>query len=115
MDIPILTIHYYDFNKYEPIGLVNSLSVHAISFLRGIVGGITSIFGGRQGVIQDKFLEVRNEILKELQQNAKKMGADLIVGLDIDITELGEDIIFAASATALKLKKKNNNKRNNKK
>ena len=114
-NIPILTTGFYDVNKYEPIDHINSLSVHGVSFLRGLVGGITSIFGGRQGVIEEKYLEIRAQILTELQENAQRMGADLVVGLDIDITQLGnEDIIFSANATALKLKRRNN-RTNNKK
>ena len=106
-NIPILTTGFYDVNKYEPIDHINSLSVHGVSFLRGLVGGITSIFGGRQGIIEEKYLEIRAQILTELQENAQRMGADLVVGLDIDI-------IFSANATALKLKRRNN-RTNNKK
>ena len=105
MNFPILTTGYYDMNKYEPIGLVSSIPVHSISAIRGLVSGITGFFGGRQQVIEKKFLDIRKEALYELEQEAKAMGAVMIIGLEFDVSELGNEfVIYGASGTALKLK-----------
>jgi len=105
MNFPILTTGYYNMNKYEPIGLVSSIPVHSISAIRGLVSGITGFFGGRQQVIEKKFLDIRKEALYELEQEAKAMGAVMIIGLEFDVSELGNEfVIYGASGTALKLK-----------
>jgi uncharacterized protein YbjQ (UPF0145 family) len=105
MNFPILTTGYYNMNKYEPIGLVSSIPVHSISAIRGLVSGITGFFGGRQQVIEKNFLDIRKEALYELEQEAKAMGAVMIIGLEFDVSELGNEfVIYGASGTALKLK-----------
>ena len=105
MSFPILTTGYYDMNKYEPIGLVSSIPVHSISAIRGLVSGITGFFGGRQQVIEKKFLDIRREALFELEKEAKRMGAVMIIGLEFDVSELGNEfVIYGVSGTALKLK-----------
>jgi uncharacterized protein YbjQ (UPF0145 family) len=105
MSFPILTTGYYNMNKYEPIGLVSSIPVHSISAIRGLVSGITGFFGGRQQVIEKKFLDIRKEALYELEQEAKAMGAVMIIGLEFNVSELGNEfVIYGASGTALKLK-----------
>jgi uncharacterized protein YbjQ (UPF0145 family) len=105
MGFPILTTGYYDMNKYEPIGLVSSIPVHSISAIRGLVSSVTGWFGGRQPTIEKKFLDIRREALKELEEEAKKLGSVMIIGLEFDVSELGNEfVIYGASGTALKLK-----------
>lgn len=105
MSFPILTTGYYDMNKYEPIGLVSSIPVHSISAIRGLVSGFTGFFGGRQQVIEKKFLDIRREALYELEQEAKAMGAVMIIGLEFELCEFSNEfVVYGASGTALKLK-----------
>jgi uncharacterized protein YbjQ (UPF0145 family) len=105
MIFPILTTGYYDMNKYEPIGLVSSIPVHSISAIRGLVSGFTGLFGGRQQVIEKKFLDIRKEALYELEQEAKAMGAVMIIGLEFELCEFSNEfVVYGASGTALKLK-----------
>ena len=123
--MPISTSPYYDTNLYEPITIVNGMSAHAISALRGLALSFTSILGGKQSMLEKKFNESRNECLKQLIHNALKMKADMIIDLEIlDSVFLGEYVIFMATGTALKkityknLKggvKKRNVKKNDKK
>ena len=115
MDIPILSIQKYDMSKYEPIEIVNALSIHSISLIRDMFGNILSLFGGQQGLIEQKYLELRNKVLQKLYTNAKKIKADMVIGVDYDITIFdGKYMLFSMNGTALRLKK-NNKKNNNKK
>jgi len=105
MTFPILTTGYYDMNKYEPVGLVNSIPVHSISAIRGLVSSVTGWFGGRQPTIEKKFLDIRKEALKELEEEAKKLGGVMIIGLEFDVSELANEfVIYGASGTVLRLK-----------
>jgi uncharacterized protein YbjQ (UPF0145 family) len=105
MNIPILTTGYYDLEKYEPIGLINSVSVHSISLIRGIFSSITSIFGGQQTLIEQKYKDIRDQAIGGLIQEGKLVGAVLIIGLDVEVSEIaGEFMVYVASGTALKYK-----------
>ena len=101
----ISTLQTYDSDKYEIIGPVSGMSIHSISFIRNIFSGFTSLFGGKQDSIKTKFMDVRNESIKEMIQIAKNNNSDMISGLIIELTELGaEFVVCIATGTALKLK-----------
>jgi uncharacterized protein YbjQ (UPF0145 family) len=107
MSIPILTTGYYDLDLYEPIGMISSVSVHAISIIRGFLSGITSIFGGQQTLIETKYKDIRDQSIEGLLQQAKNVGANLVVGLDVEVSSIANEfMVYVASGTALKYKKK---------
>ena len=124
----ILTTSYYDPVQYEPIGLVNGVSVHAISAIRGIFSGLAGVFGGKQELLEKKFLDVREEAIAALEGNAKQMGATAVIALKVETSELGNEfVVFTAMGTAIrqvrkggrktnkKVNSKNNSKNNSKK
>jgi uncharacterized protein YbjQ (UPF0145 family) len=101
----ISTLSTYDMDKYEIMGPVSGLSVHSISFFRNLVSGFTSLFGGNQSLIKDKFLDVRKEAMADLSRKGAKQGADMIAGMEIELTELGNEfVVCVATGTALRLK-----------
>ena len=105
--IKMVTTQFYDTSKYETIGLVNALSVHSISLFRDIVGDFTSMFGGKQNVIEKKYLEARNEVLNKLEHEARKLGADEIIGVEFDISAFEQYYIFSVNGSAIRVKKNN--------
>ena len=106
MDVPILNTQYYDTEKYEPIGYVFGLSIHAISALRDIVSNIMGTFGGKASAINNKTRVVYKDAIIDLRKNAGV--CDLIVGLTININEIDQKfIVVDATGTALRLKQKN--------
>jgi uncharacterized protein YbjQ (UPF0145 family) len=105
--IKMVTTGFYDTSKYETIGLVNALSVHSISLFRDIVGDITSMFGGKQNVIEKKYLEARNEVLHKLELEAEKLGADEIIGVECDISAFEQYYTIFASGTVIRKKRSN--------
>jgi uncharacterized protein YbjQ (UPF0145 family) len=102
----LTTLSIYDEELYEPIGIVSGMSVHSVSFIRQIFTNFTSLFGGKQSQIKEKFMDVRKEAIKQMVENGKNVGAVCIAGVDIDLTELGgEFIVCCATGTALIPKK----------
>ena len=99
MNIPILTVHTIP-DGYEPIGLIHSMSVHSINIIRDVFAGLTSIVGGKQELIETTYNETLNEALHNLKIEGLKVNADLIIGLDIDISAYEQFYIFFCSATA---------------
>ena len=109
------TLSTYDMEKYEIIGPVSGMSVHGISFFRNIFAGFSSLFGGKQSAIQEKFMDVRREALKDMSKAAKNAGADMVGGLTIELSELGQEYVLClATGTALRdVSKKNASKKKN--
>lgn len=64
-------------------------------------------FGGRSKTMQDGLREARKTALSELRLEAQALGADAVVGIDLDYSEIsggGKSMLFlVASGTAVKL------------
>lgn len=75
------------------------------NILRDFVAGITDIVGGRSGVYEAKLREGRVIALNEMKQEALDLGADAIIGVDIDYETVGDTMMMiSASGTAVLLK-----------
>jgi uncharacterized protein YbjQ (UPF0145 family) len=88
---------------YMPIRLVMGVSVYSL----GIVGGIKSLFKsmvrGEVNVLTSLLYEAREKALDRIQADAKRHGADDVVGVKIHVYELGGGLIeFLAIGTAVK-------------
>jgi len=63
--------------------------------------------GGRVGSYEKVFAEAKQEALKDLEEKAKALGADAVVGIDLDYEILGADektmLHVSANGTAVKL------------
>lgn len=103
----VQTTGYYNMDHLEPIGAVHGISVHAISYFRGLFSSLSGLFGGRQLEIEQKYLDVRQEAIADIMQKAEQLGADEIVGLEVETTELGKNfVVFIAAGTAMKRKRR---------
>jgi uncharacterized protein YbjQ (UPF0145 family) len=88
---------------YMPIRLVMGVSVYSL----GIVGGIKSIFKslvrGEVDVLTSLLYEAREKALDRIQIDARRHGADDVVGVKIHVYELGGGLIeFLAIGTAVR-------------
>lgn len=111
--IKLLTTSLVDEDKYETIGVVMGVSVRAISTLRQLFSGVASIFGGRRGELEKKLIQAREEAIDEMSANANLAGADEVIGMHVDMSELSTGdrdgyLIVSATGTAVKTKQKMN-------
>lgn len=109
--IKLLTTSLVDEEKYETIGVVMGVSVRAISALRQLLSGVASLFGGRRGELEKKLIQAREEAIDELSTNAKLAGADEVIGLHVEMSELSTGdrdgyLIVTATGTAVKIVKR---------
>lgn len=87
------------------LGIVSGETIMGANFIRDIAASITDFIGGRSGAYESKLRDGRNECLNELIQEAQRLGADAIVGVDIDYEVLGQSMLMVtASGTAVKLR-----------
>jgi len=85
-------------------GIVFGEVISGINFAKDIAAGLTNFFGGRSGSYEGELIQARENALKEMEDHAKKLGANAVVGVDIDYEVLGQGnnmIMVTASGTAV--------------
>lgn len=88
------------------LGVVTSQTIIGANFFKDILGGLRDIFGGRSGTYEKVLDEAKGYTLNELTQKAKSMGANAIVGIDLDYETVGSNgsmLMVCASGTAVKI------------
>jgi uncharacterized protein YbjQ (UPF0145 family) len=71
-----------------------------------LFAGIRDIVGGRSGSYEGALRKARRTALDELADEAAKLGADAVVGVDLDYEVIGEKgsmLMVSASGTAVRL------------
>ena len=87
-------------------GVVFGEVISGVNFLRDFAATIRNIVGGRSGSYEEELVNARNQAMNELADRAARLGADAVVGIDIDYEVLGENngmLMVTASGTAVKL------------
>lgn len=90
--------------SYE--GIVFGEVIVGVNLVKDFAAGLTNIFGGRSGSYEQELIQARMNALHEMEQRAKEMGADAVIGVDIDYEVLGANngmLMVTASGTAVKL------------
>jgi len=87
------------------LGIVSGETIMGANFMRDIAASITDFIGGRSGAYESKLREGRDACLRELMGEAQRLGADAVVGVDLDYEVLGQSMLMVtASGTAVKLR-----------
>lgn len=87
-------------------GVVFGEVIAGVNFVKDFVAGLSNFFGGRSGTYEEELINARQQALDEMEQRAAQMGADAVVGVDIDYEVLGADngmLMVTASGTAVRL------------
>ncbi len=80
------TIEGHQIREYR--GLVRGIVVRAPTIAQGILGGLKNIIGGRIGAYTDMCEQARQQAFDEMVQHAQAMGANAIVGVRYDASEV---------------------------
>ncbi len=86
-------------------GIVFGEVISGINFIKDFAAGLSNFFGGRSGTYEEEMIQARENAMKEMENRALQMGADAVVGVDIDYEVLGADngmIMVTASGTAVR-------------
>ena len=87
-------------------GVVFGEVISGVNFLKDFAAGIRNFVGGRSGSYEDELIKARNQAMEEMERRARALGADAVVGIDLDYEVLGADngmLMVTASGTAVKL------------
>ena len=85
-------------------GIVFGEVIAGVNFIKDFAASITNIFGGRSGSYEGELIEARENAIREMESRAKRMGANAVVGVDIDYEVLGQGgnmLMVTASGTAV--------------
>ena len=96
------TIEGYPIIEYK--GLVTGETIIGANFMKDFFAGIRDIVGGRSGSYESVLREAKDTALKEMEERAEMMGANAIVGVDLDYEALGSNssmLMVTASGTAV--------------
>lgn len=82
-------------------GVVAGEAILGANVFRDIFAGITDIVGGRSGAYEASLAKARRTAIAELEENARRMGANAVVGVDLDYEVINKMLMVSASGTAV--------------
>lgn len=85
-------------------GIVTSEVIIGANIFRDLFAGIRDIVGGRSGSYERPLKEARKTALEELQDEARALGANGVIGIDFDYEVIGQGgsmLMVSASGTAV--------------
>lgn len=85
-------------------GIITGEAIMGANIVRDIFASITDIIGGRSGAYEEKLQDAREVAMQELEGRAAGLGANAVVGIDIDYEVIGQNgsmLMVSVSGTAV--------------
>lgn len=85
-------------------GIVSGEAIIGANLFKDIFASITDIVGGRSASYERVLREAKENALREMEQNANKIGANAVIGIDLDYESIGSNgsmLMVTASGTAV--------------
>ena len=83
------------------LGVVTGEAILGANIVKDIFAGITDIIGGRAGAYEKELQKARVIAFEEMDEQAKNLGANTIVGIDLDYEEVRNMLMVTISGTAV--------------
>ena len=87
------------------LGLVSGEAIMGADIFKDLFAGIRNIVGGRAAAYERELRRAKEIALEEMAESARQLGADAVVGVDLDYETLGQGgnmLMVSASGTAVK-------------
>ncbi len=84
-------------------GVVVGEAILGANVFRDIFAGITDIIGGRSGAYEESLGRARDTALREMEDRARELGGNAVVGVDLDYEVINNMLMVSASGTAVTL------------
>ena len=85
-------------------GIVFGEVITGVNVIKDFAAGLSNFFGGRSGTYEDELIQARQQAIIEMEKRAQQLGANAVVGVDIDYEVLGANngmLMVTASGTAV--------------
>lgn len=92
----------------EYSGVVTGEAILGANIFRDFFAGIRDIVGGRSGSYEKELRKAREIAFRELEEQARGLGADAVIGIDIDYETVGKDssmLMVSVTGTAVKTRR----------
>lgn len=86
------------------LGVVCGEAILGANIMKDIFAGVRDIVGGRSGAYEKELVKAREIALREMQERAEALGANAVVGVDLDYETVGSQggmLMVSASGTAV--------------
>ncbi len=96
------TLEGHPIQRY--LGVVTGEAIIGANIVKDLFASVRNIVGGRAGAYERTLADARKVALEEMAEQAQKLGANAIVGIDIDYEVLGADngmLMVCVSGTAV--------------
>ncbi|RKF05133.1 uncharacterized protein YbjQ (UPF0145 family) [Tenacibaculum lutimaris] len=90
----------------EYLGIVTGETIIGANVFKDFFASVRDIVGGRSGSYEKVLREAKEIAIKEMTERAERLGADAVVGIDLDYETVGASggmLMVTASGTAIKL------------
>jgi uncharacterized protein YbjQ (UPF0145 family) len=103
----ITTTHSIEGRPVEDyLGIVMGEAIMGANIFKDLFAAVRDIVGGRAKAYEEALKSARQEALREMSNRAQSLGADAVIGVDIDYEVLGKAgsmLMVTSSGTAVKL------------
>ena len=86
-------------------GVVFGEVISGVNFIKDLAADLSNFFGGRSGTYEEELIEARENAMHEMEMRAVHLGANAVVGVDIDYEVLGSNngmLMVTVSGTAVR-------------
>ncbi|MFK7745324.1 MAG: heavy metal-binding domain-containing protein [Roseobacter sp.] len=86
-------------------GIVVGEAIMGANIVRDFFASVTDVIGGRSGAYESKLQDARTEAMAEIEERAAALGANAVVGIDLDYEVIGDSMLMVSvSGTAVTLR-----------
>ncbi len=86
------------------LGVVTGETIIGANFVKDFFAGIRDVIGGRSGSYEKVLREAKDSAMAEMQERAQRMGANAVIGIDLDYETIGANnsmLMVTAAGTAV--------------
>ena len=97
------TLQGIEVTKY--LGVVSAECAYGMNMFKDMFANVRNLVGGRSAAVQDIMRDSRETVMQELKREAHAKGANAVIAVDLDYTQLGAGgnmmVLVSASGTAV--------------
>ena len=90
----------------EYLGIVTAQSIIGANMFKDFMAGLRDVFGGRSKTYEGVVEQAKEDALRELTQKAQSIGANAVIGVDLDFETVGNSgsmLMVIATGTAVRI------------
>jgi len=84
-------------------GIVTGEAILGANIFRDLFASVRDVIGGRSAAYEQELAKARRTALQEMEERAAEMGANAVVGVDLDYEVINNMLMVSASGTAVTL------------